>query len=75
MWNKLKLLLPLMILPALSGCETVSTGAAVVSEYCRIAKPIGYDSLADSAETVKAIEQHNSTFACLCEKDCPRSAH
>jgi hypothetical protein len=43
----------------------------VVSDYCRIAKPIGYDSKADTAETVKAIEAHNSAWVCVCEKDCP----
>jgi len=44
----------------------------VVSDYCRIAKPICYDSRADTAETVKAIEAHNSAWACVCDKDCPR---
>jgi hypothetical protein len=43
----------------------------VVSDYCRIAKPIGYDSKADSAETVKAVEAHNWSWACVCDKDCP----
>jgi hypothetical protein len=43
----------------------------VVSDYCRIAKPIGYDSAADTAETVKAVEAHNSAWVCVCEKDCP----
>jgi hypothetical protein len=43
----------------------------VVSDYCRIAKPIGYDSKTDTAETVAAVETHNSQWACLCESDCP----
>jgi len=41
------------------------------SEYCRIAKPIGYSTKDDSIETVAAIEAHNSAWACVCEGDCP----
>ena len=55
----------------LTGCVTGST--ALVGDYCRIAKPIGYDSRSDTAETVKEIEAHNSKWACLCESDCPAS--
>lgn len=66
---------PLTILLATSGCATGSTGRVVpVSEYCRIAAPIGYDSTADSAATVAAIEAHNSAWVCLCEGDCPQAA-
>jgi hypothetical protein len=54
----------------LTGCVTGST--ALVSDYCRIAKPISYNSKADSAETVKAVETHNSQWACVCDNDCPR---
>jgi len=59
---------------ALSACAIGSTdpGPVVVSDYCRIAAPIGYDSKVDSPETVKAIEDHNSRWACTCENDCPR---
>jgi hypothetical protein len=67
---RLKPLLTLMILLGLTGCVTGST--ALVGDYCRIAKPIGYDSKADTAETVKAIETHNSQWACVCDGDCPR---
>ena len=63
----------LLILSATSGCETVSTAPAV-SDYCRIAKPIGYDSAKDTPETVKAVEAHNSTWVCLCEHDCPATS-
>ena len=63
-------LLTLTTLLALTGCVTGST--ALVGDYCRIAKPIGYDSRADTAETVKAIETHNSQWACVCDGDCPR---
>jgi hypothetical protein len=59
-----------MILLVLTGCVTGST--ALVGDYCRIAKPIGYDSKADTAETVKAVENHNSKWSCVCENDCPR---
>jgi uncharacterized protein YceK len=65
-------LLLLTILIALSGCATVST-APVVSDYCRIAAPISYDSANDTAETVAEIEAHNSKWVCVCENDCPKN--
>ena len=71
MLRKLKPLWLLPILCVTSACVSGSTAPLVVSDYCRIAKPIGYDSKADSAETVKAIEAHNSKWVCLCESDCP----
>lgn len=67
---RLRSLLMLTTLFVLTGCVTGST--ALVSDYCRIAKPISYDSKADSTETVKAIETHNSQWACVCDNDCPR---
>jgi len=70
MLPRLKPLLLLTILSATSGCVTGST--ALVGDYCRIAKPISYDSRADTAETVKEIESHNSKWACVCDNDCPR---
>jgi hypothetical protein len=70
MLPRLKPLLTLTILSATSGCVTGST--ALVGDYCRIAKPISYDSKADSAETVKEIETHNSAWSCVCNADCPR---
>ncbi|OQW33946.1 MAG: hypothetical protein A4E20_12005 [Nitrospira sp. SG-bin2] len=71
--NKLKLLWLLTIPLALSGCVTgsIARAPATVSDYCLIAKPIGYDSTKDTPETVKAIEAHNSQWVCVCEKDCP----
>jgi hypothetical protein len=63
-----------LILFGTSGCALVSTPPpVVVSDYCQVAKPIGYDSARDSAGTVKAIEAHNSRWVCLCEQDCPAS--
>jgi hypothetical protein len=56
-----------------SACVSGSTAPLVVSDYCRIAKPIGYDSRVDSAETIRAIEAHNSAWVCVCESDCPAS--
>jgi hypothetical protein len=44
----------------------------VVSDYCRIAKPISYDGLRDTPETVRDIEAHNSRWVCVCENDCPK---
>lgn len=71
MLRKLKPLWLLPILCVTSACVSGSTAPLVVSDYCRIAKPIGYDSKADTAETVKVIEAHNSQWVCLCESDCP----
>jgi hypothetical protein len=62
-------LLTLTIFLVLTGCVTDST--ALVGDYCLIAKPIGYDSRTDTAETVREIEAHNSKWACVCDKDCP----
>jgi len=70
MLPKLRSLLTLTILLVLTGCVTGST--ALVGDYCRIAKPISYDSQIDTTETVKEIEAHNSKWACVCDKDCPR---
>lgn len=72
MLKKPKPLLALLILCAMSGCATGSTDLAVISDYCRIAKPISYNSRQDSPETVKDVETHNSTWVCLCEGDCPK---
>ena len=69
MSKRLKPLLLLPILCATSACVTGST--AVVGDYCRIAKPIPYDSKVDSPQTVKDIEAHNSKWVCVCEGDCP----
>jgi hypothetical protein len=66
----LKPLLMLTTLLVLTGCVTGST--AIVGDYCRIAKPIGYDSKRDTPETVKDIEAHNSKWVCVCENDCPK---
>jgi hypothetical protein len=71
MLPRLRPLLLLTILSVTSGCVTGST--ALVGDYCRIAKPITYDSKADSAETVKAVENHNSIYECVCNDDCPKS--
>ena len=68
---RLKPLWTLTIPLVLTGCVTGST--ALVGDYCRIAKPISYDSKTDTAETVKAIETHNSVYECVCNDDCPKS--
>lgn len=73
MLRKLKPLWLLPILCVTSACVSGSTAPLVVSDYCRIAKPIGYDSRVDSAETMRAIEAHNSAWVCVCESDCPAS--
>lgn len=65
----------LLILSVMSGCAHVSTAPPVANSYCAIAKPITYDSKADSLETIKQIEDHNSVWVCLCgtPPDCPKS--
>lgn len=70
--NKWLLLLP--ILSATAACAGGLTGprSKTLSDYCLIASPLRYDSAADSPETVAVIEQHNSTWVCLCEQDCPK---
>lgn len=65
--NKQTLLGPILLLSSLSGCETVSTVPVVVSEYCRVAKPIEYDSEADTSATVTQIEAHNLRWLSLCD--------
>jgi hypothetical protein len=69
---KRKPIWPFLLLTLLgtSGCATDST-ALVVSDYCRIAKPIAYDGAKDTPETVAEIEAHNSRWVCVCEEDCP----
>ncbi len=73
MSRKLRVLSLLLILLGMGGCVHGSTDRpAAVSDYCRIAKPIFYDTTKDTAETVKGVEAHNSQWACVCESDCPR---
>ena len=74
MKNKPSKLWLLPILFGLSGCVLDSTAPAVVSDYCKITKPISYDSLKDTAETIAEIEAHNSRYVCVCEHDCPVDA-
>ena len=72
MLPRLKPLWTLTIPLVLTGCVTGST--ALVGDYCRIAKPISYDSKTDTAETVAQVEAHNSKWACVCgaPPDCPK---
>lgn len=69
-----KLLSASLILSATSGCVHVSTDPVPLSNYCLIAKPISYDSVADTPETVQQIERHNSQYVCVCEADCPTAS-
>ena len=73
-WKRLKPLSLLPILFATSACVTGLTGVEIKGDYCRIAKPITYDGVKDTAETVKQIEAHNSQYVCVCENDCPAPA-
>ena len=70
MWLKLKLLWLLPILSVLNGCATGLTVAGkpqIVSDYCRIAKPITYDTIKDTQDTVQQVEAHNSQWVAVCE--------
>lgn len=71
MSNKQKTLFACLILSATSGCVTASTAPVVVSDYCRVARAITYDSTKDTPETVAQIEAHNSAWVSLCEGDKP----
>lgn len=67
--------LPLFLIPIMtSACVHASTPPIASNSFCAIAKPIFYDSRADSANTVKQVEAHNRTVICLCENDCPKPA-
>lgn len=72
--KKLRLLSVLLTLSATSGCAHVSTDPVPLNNYCLIAKPISYDSVADTPETVQQIERHNSQYVCVCEADCPTAS-
>lgn len=78
MWRKLRMLLLYGTTLGLSACAHGSTERTTLTansgEYCRIAKPIAYDSSIDSPETVAAVEAHNSAWVCVCEGDCPKVA-
>ena len=69
--NLLSMLAPLLILSTTSACVHGSTPPPAVNSFCAVAKPIFYDSRADSSGTVKQVEEHNRRFVCLCEGDCP----
>lgn len=65
----------LLTLLALSGCATgLMKPRVAVGDYCRIAKPITYNSKLDSMKTVAQIETHNSVWVCVCQGDCPKGA-
>ena len=65
-WNWAKPLLLCLILSATSGCATAST-VPVANSYCRIAKPITYDTTKDTPDTVAQVEAHNSQWVAVCE--------
>ena len=69
-WAKLPLIL--LILSATSACATALIDPAPINSYCKVARPISYDSVKDTPETVKQIENHNSRWVCICENDCPK---
>lgn len=77
-WNWRKKSLLLLTLTATAGCVHGSTTPPplVTNSYCKIAQPIRYNSKLDSPATAARIEQHNSTWACLCGSppDCPIEA-
>ena len=70
--NLVKLLSAFLILSVTSACATALIDPAPINSYCTVARPISYDSVKDTPETVKQIEDHNSRWACVCENDCPK---
>lgn len=68
-WVRLPFLF--LILSVTSACAHVLTDPAPVNSYCAVARPISYDGIKDTPETVKQIEAHNSRWVCICENDCP----
>jgi len=68
-WVRLPFLF--LILSVTSACVTDSIGRVPVNSYCAVARPISYDGIKDTPETVKLVEAHNSQWVCLCEQDCP----
>lgn len=60
------LLLTILAVAALSGCETNSPAQ---NDYCLIAVPI-HDSALDTAETRAQVLRHNSDWLCRCKDDC-----
>lgn len=65
----------LLILFVTNACVLDSTAPGVVSDYCRIAQPISYDTIKDTQQTIAEIEAHNSRFICVCEHDCPNGVN
>ena len=74
------LLSSILSLTMLSGCETATTesGVRTISDFCLIAKGIGYAAKPDAAtetlaniydtpETVAAVEEHNLKY----QRTCP----
>jgi len=69
-WLKPKKLWLLPILLVTSGCAaglTVAGKPQLISDYCRIAKPITYDATKDTQDTVVQVELHNSQWVAVCE--------
>ena len=69
-WLKPKKLWLLPILLVTNGCATGLTVAGkpqTISDYCRIAKPITYDAIKDTQDTVEQVEVHNSQWVAVCE--------
>ena len=70
--NLVRLLSAFLILSMTSACATALIDPAPINSYCKVAHPISYDSVKDTPETVKQIEDHNSRWVCVCENDCPK---
>lgn len=52
----------------ISGC---ATNTVVTDTSCSVFGPITYSSR-DTTDTVRQINEHNSVYACVCDKDCPK---
>lgn len=58
----MRLMMFLMTLALLSGCETVSP----VNDYCLIYEPI-YSSMDDTEETYRQVNRENAKYLAVCE--------
>ena len=51
-----------------AGCG-IGFGGPTPGEYCLIAEPIRFSD-ADTSETKREIDRHNSKWVCVCEDEC-----
>ena len=67
--TRLLMLLPLTLLPILSGCASLTLSHATEGHaaFCDVAKPIIYSRQTDSEKTIVQVRQHNARGVELCQ--------